>query len=96
MLAAHDNVSIITLDALPYAGNLGGNCELANIDVVGAILDVLGKPHSLITFMEDRPGRDRRYAMDTTKIRHAPGWNPAVTFEDGITRTIWWYQANTE
>ena len=71
--------------------NIGGNNEKANIEIVKLILAELGKPESLITHVQDRPGHDRRYAIDNTKITTALGWKPAYTFEEGIRETIRWY-----
>ncbi|MDP2885474.1 MAG: dTDP-glucose 4,6-dehydratase [Ignavibacteria bacterium] len=74
--------------------NIGGNSERTNLDVVKIILRVLGKPDSLITFVKDRPGHDRRYAIDAEKIERELGWKPRHTFEAGIAQTILWYQEN--
>lgn len=74
--------------------NIGGESERANIDVVRAILRHLGKPESLIRHVSDRPGHDRRYAMDITRIRDGLGWTPAETFDAGLRATIDWYVAN--
>lgn len=71
--------------------NIGGNNEKANIEIVRLILEALGKPESLITYVQDRPGHDRRYAIDNTKITTELGWAPAYTFEEGIKETIRWY-----
>ena len=71
--------------------NIGGNNEKANIEIVRLILEALGKPESLITYVQDRPGHDRRYAIDNTKITTELGWAPAYTFEEGIKETIQWY-----
>jgi dTDP-glucose 4,6-dehydratase len=71
--------------------NIGGRSEKTNLSVVKAILDRLGKPHSLMRFVTDRPGHDRRYAIDFSKIEKEFGWRPAVSFEEGISRTIEWY-----
>lgn len=73
--------------------NVGGGCELANIDVARRILDALEAPHDLIQFVADRPGHDRRYAMDSSLIR-ALGWEPEVPFAEGLKRTVRWYAAN--
>ena len=72
--------------------NIGGRSEKTNLSVAQAILDHLGKPHSLLRFVADRPGHDRRYAMDFSKIEKELGWSPWVTFEEGIRRTVEWYQ----
>lgn len=71
--------------------NIGGHNERRNIDVVRMILAALGKPESLIEYVADRKGHDRRYAIDPSKIRAALGWEPRTKFEDGIERTIHWY-----
>ncbi len=71
--------------------NVGGHNEMANIDIVKLILKKLDKPESLITFVEDRKGHDRRYAIDPTKISGELGWLPDTKFADGIEKTIDWY-----
>jgi dTDP-glucose 4,6-dehydratase len=74
--------------------NIGGNNERTNIDIVKTILHELGKPESLITFVSDRPGHDRRYGIDATKIKRELGWEPQFPFEKGIKKTIAWYLEN--
>lgn len=74
--------------------NIGGNNEWKNIEITKLILSELGKPESLIKFVEDRLGHDRRYAIDSTKIQTELGWSPKYTFETGIRETIKWYKAN--
>ena len=74
--------------------NIGGSNEKHNIDIVKLILAELGKPEKLITFVKDRLGHDRRYAIDASKIRRELGWSPSVTFEEGIKKTIRWYLDN--
>jgi dTDP-glucose 4,6-dehydratase len=74
--------------------NIGGNNEKTNLEVVGLILDRLKKPKSLIRHVTDRPGHDRRYAIDSGKTMRELGWKPSVTFEQGILKTIDWYLAN--
>ena len=74
--------------------NIGGNNERANIEIVNLILDVLGKPQSLIRHVQDRPGHDRRYAIDNTKITTQLGWAPEYTFQRGMGETIEWYLSN--
>lgn len=71
--------------------NIGGNNERPNIEIVKAILRHLGKPESLIRFVKDRPGHDRRYAIDSTKIHSQLGWRPSVDLEQGLAMTIDWY-----
>lgn len=75
--------------------NIGGNNEKTNLEVVRLILDRVGKPESLITHVKDRPGHDRRYAIDSSKVMNELGWKPTVTFEEGIIKTIDWYLENT-
>lgn len=83
--------------------NIGGNCEMANLDVVNTICATVdrlrpGLPHApcskLITYVADRPGHDRRYAIDATKIRTELGWQPAQTFAAGLETTVRWYLDN--
>lgn len=76
--------------------NIGGHNEKTNLHVVHTVLDTLGKPESLITFVTDRPGHDRRYAIDPTKISKELGWTPTVAFADGIKDTIRWYVDHPE
>jgi len=76
--------------------NIGGASERTNLYVAKSILDHLGKPHSLIRFVADRPGHDRRYAIDFSKIKRELGWSPTISFEEGISRTIEWYQTHRE
>lgn len=75
--------------------NVSCGIEQPNLKVVEMILQILGKPSTLIQFVKDRPGHDRRYALDSTRIRLALGWTPSVSFEEGIRRTIAWFQENT-
>jgi dTDP-glucose 4,6-dehydratase len=74
--------------------NIGGNNEWYNIDIVKIILKLLGKSEEQITYVKDRPGHDRRYAIDSTKIQAELGWKPAYKFENGIEATIKWYVEN--
>jgi len=74
--------------------NIGGNSERTNLEVVRAILQRLDRPESLITFVKDRPGHDRRYAIDATRLREELGWQPSVDFETGLAKTIDWYVDN--
>ncbi len=75
--------------------NIGGHNEKANIEVVKTIIHALGKSEDLITYVKDRPGHDRRYAIDPAKISNELGWLPETKFDDGIARTIKWYIDNT-
>lgn len=74
--------------------NIGGNNEKANISIVKLIIGTLGKSEDLIKYVKDRPGHDRRYAIDNTKITTELGWEPAYTFEQGMKETIQWYLEN--
>ena len=76
--------------------NIGGNNEKANIEIVKLLISALGKDESLIEYVQDRPGHDRRYAIDNNKITSELGWTPAYTFESGIKKTIDWYLNNSE
>ncbi len=74
--------------------NLGGSAERENIAVVKGILAAAGKPESLLRFVEDRPGHDRRYAIDSTRARRELGWRPRRRFERGLRETVEWYRGN--
>jgi len=80
--------------------NVGGNAEMKNLDVVNTLCELLGEAvpgrdfASLVTFVKDRPGHDRRYAIDASKIRREIGWTPAETFASGMRRTVRWYLDN--
>ena len=74
--------------------NFGGDAERENLFVVKEILRLLGKGEDLIHYVKDRPGHDRRYAMDSSKARATLGWTPAYTFESGLRDTVAWYQQN--
>lgn len=76
--------------------NVGARNERRNIEVVRSILDALGKPHSLIRYVQDRLGHDRRYAIDATLVENELGWKPATTWEDGLAATIDWYRNNQD
>jgi dTDP-glucose 4,6-dehydratase len=76
--------------------NVGARNERRNIDVAKSVLDVLGKPHSLLRFVKDRPGHDRRYAIDPTLLESELGWRPRETWESGLRKTIEWYQTHTD
>lgn len=91
----------VALDAVLQNGkpgevyNIGGNNEWKNIDIVKLILQKVGKPKDLISFVKDRPGHDRRYAVDATKVKQELGWSPAYSFEVGIEETVQWYVSNS-
>jgi dTDP-glucose 4,6-dehydratase len=76
--------------------NLGGRCEKTNLELTYALLEALGKPRSLIRYVKDRPGHDRRYAIDCSKMERELGWRPAVRFEEGLRQTVAWYRSHAE
>ena len=76
--------------------NIGGNTEKKNIEITDKILSILNKPPTLKKFVKDRPGHDRRYAIDSTKIKMELGWEPKYQFEEAIRKTIQWYIDNKE
>ena len=97
-LYVEDHCSAIDLiihnGQIGHVYNVGGHNERSNIEIVKTLLDILGKPHSLITYVEDRKGHDLRYAIDPTKISNELGWLPETKFDDGIVKTINWYLEN--
>lgn len=76
--------------------NLGGNSERKNIDVIKAILNYLGKPETLIEYVEDRKGHDWRYAINFSKAKNELNWQPKLNFEEGIKKTVQWYLDNQD
>lgn len=74
--------------------NFGGENEWQNLDLVKTLLKTLGKPESLIQFVADRPGHDRRYAIDCSKAKRELGWRPSVDFKTGLAETVEWYKSN--
>jgi dTDP-glucose 4,6-dehydratase len=76
--------------------NVGARNERRNIEVAESVLKALGKPRTLIRFVKDRPGHDRRYAIDPSKIERELGWHPAETWESGLEKTIRWYAEHGE
>ena len=76
--------------------NVGGCNEKTNLELVKTLLAILGKPESLMTYVKDRPGHDRRYAIDASKIMGSLNWEPSVNFEQGIEKTVKWYLDNKE
>jgi dTDP-glucose 4,6-dehydratase len=75
--------------------NIGGNRSLPNMDVVRQVLALTGKPESLIQYVTDRPGHDRRYALSSEKLMRETGWQPLMDFETGLARTIDWYRSHS-
>lgn len=96
--------AVLSRGRLGEVYNIGGNNEWTNIAIVNLVCDLLdgklgrrsGENRELITFVKDRPGHDRRYAIDATKMKRELGWEPSFTFENGIAETIDWYLANQE
>jgi dTDP-glucose 4,6-dehydratase len=88
------------IDAVLHRGtpgevyNIGGNNEKTNMEITRTILSKLNKPESLIRYVQDRPGHDKRYAIDAGKMKRELGWEPRYTFETGIDQTIQWFLAN--
>jgi dTDP-glucose 4,6-dehydratase len=76
--------------------NFGGRCEKPNLELTHLLLDLLGKPRTLIKHVQDRLGHDRRYAIDCSKAERELGWRPQVSFDDGLRATIDWYKANED
>ncbi len=76
--------------------NIGGADVLENLEVVRRLLSLMGKPESLISYVADRPGHDRRYALDCSKIAQELDWRPQIRLDDGLQQTIDWYRANVD
>jgi dTDP-glucose 4,6-dehydratase len=76
------------------AYNISANNEISNIQIVNKILGIMGKSNDLIEFVEDRPGHDQRYSLDSSKIKNELGWSTKINFEEGIRKTIEWYEKN--
>src|SRR5947209_3222565 len=74
--------------------NIGGRCEKTNLELTHSLLHAVGKPASLIRYVADRPGHDRRYAIDSAKMQRELSWKPAVSFEEGLRDTVKWYCEN--
>ena len=74
--------------------NIGGNRSLPNLEVVRCLLTLLSKPESLIAYVTDRPGHDRRYALSSDKLMRETAWQPQIAFDTGLAQTIQWYRAN--
>lgn len=90
------------IDAVMHRGlsgevyNIGSRAEKTNLEIVDTLLQLLGKPRSLIKFVTDRLGHDRRYATDPSRIENELGWHPRETFESGIEKTVRWYSDNCD
>jgi dTDP-glucose 4,6-dehydratase len=92
----HCRAILLALELAPAGSvyNIGARNEQRNLDVAKSVLDALGKPHSLIRFVKDRPGHDRRYALDPVKVEAELGWRPLETWQSGLQKTINWYREN--
>jgi dTDP-glucose 4,6-dehydratase len=75
---------------------IGGNCEKPNIEIARKILELLGRSEEMIEYVKDRPGHDRRYAIDFSKIKAELGWEPRTSFDDGMRKTVNWYKENEQ
>jgi dTDP-glucose 4,6-dehydratase len=87
-------LAVLLKGASGEAYNIGARNERRNIDVVSSVLEALGKPQTLIRFVADRPGHDRRYAIDPTLVESQLNWRPLETWESGLAKTIDWYRTN--
>jgi dTDP-D-glucose 4,6-dehydratase len=76
--------------------NIGGRCEKTNLELTHTLLEVMGKPKSLIRSVADRLGHDRRYAIDCSKIERELGWRPTVPFDGGLRATVEWYRSHAD
>lgn len=75
---------------------VGGNCEKTNMEITKIILELMGKGEEMIEYVKDRPGHDLRYAIDNSKIKRELGWEPRISFEDGMIQTVDWYKENSK
>ena len=76
--------------------NIGGECETQNIDLIKKIISLMGKDESMIEYVKDRPGHDRRYSTDISKITKELNWKPRFDIDDGLTKTIEWYERHRD
>ena len=96
----HVEDHVRAIDKIIYQGKIGetycigGGCELSNKELTYKILEAMGKGEDMIEYVADRPGHDARYAMDFSKIKNELGWEPQISFEDGLRETIEWYRNN--
>jgi dTDP-glucose 4,6-dehydratase len=74
--------------------NIGGNCALTNLEVVTRLLQIVGAPLTLVTYVDDRPGHDRRYALSSEKLQRETGFLAQTSFDDGLAATVRWYRDN--
>ena len=95
-VADHNNaIDLVLQKGIPgKVYNIGASNEMANIEIIKLILRLLGKPEDLIRYVKDRPGHDRRYAIDSSGIKRELGWQPVYSFEEALQKTIDWYLKN--
>ncbi len=89
-------LTVLTKGETGSVYNIGAGGDQINLEVIRRILRLLGKPESLIEFVRDRPGHDRRYSIDSSRIRNELGWSPNIPFSEGLSDTVKWYLANQE
>jgi dTDP-glucose 4,6-dehydratase len=90
-----DAIDVILMSGrLGEVYNIGGGCEMQNLEVARLILSALGRPESLIEFVKDRPGHDLRYALNCDKLSRETGWTAKISFQQGLAETIEWYRGN--
>jgi dTDP-glucose 4,6-dehydratase len=76
--------------------NIGGRCERNNLELTHKLLEIMAKPKSLIRYVKDRPGHDRRYAIDCSKIERELAWRPTIGFDQGLRDTVKWYEQHSD
>ena len=86
-----DGLAVLQRGRAGSVYNIGGNCERTNLWIVKRILQILGRPESLISFVTDRPGHDWRYAIDASRMHDDLGWQPIRRLDDGLAETVEWY-----
>ena len=94
--AAKGDIAVLERGRIGEVYNIGGSHVEENLAVAQRLLRLTGKPESLLRYVADRPGHDRRYALDSTKIEAELGWKPEISLEDGLRQTIEWYKNNSK
>ena len=87
-------LAVLDRGRIGEAYNIGGDDVEENLTIARQLLRVLGKPETLLSYVSDRPGHDRRYALDSRKIADELGWKPRISLQDGLRQTVEWYQTN--
>jgi dTDP-glucose 4,6-dehydratase len=87
---------VLEADKLGETYNVGSEIEASIEEIADLVLELTGKPESLKTIVPDRPGHDRRYVLDSSKLRSELGWEPEISWEDGLRETVDWYAANRD